>query len=71
MHSCSIPRLVIAYTPHFEIVVTALLSWSTEKLTHSQTFEPLSHANLECLKKSPKILEFGTSDLEFSKICVK
>ena len=51
MHSCSIPRLVIAYTPHFEIVVTALLSWSTEKLTHSQTFEPLSHANLECLKK--------------------
>ena len=54
MHSCSIPRLVIAYTPHFEIVVTALLSWSTEKLTHSQTLQPLNHANLEYLKKALK-----------------
>lgn len=37
----------------------------------TQTFQPLNHANLECLKKAPKSLEIGTSDLEISKIGVK
>ena len=41
-------------------------------LIKTQTFQPLNHANLECLKqKASKNPEIGTSNLEIFKICIK
>ena len=37
----------------------------------TQTFQPLNHTSLECLKKAAKNLEIGTSNLGISKICIK